>query len=130
MQLDTEKKELTVDGEPVKLTPIEYKIIELFLNNLGRVFSIDEIYEKVWNEPSFNADNVVAVHIRLHSGKNRNQPKGAKIFEGGVGDWMSKSTGSKIFAVISLLLAPFLLMGGLFSAGKSHSPEGVPVLCA
>ena len=64
LRLDTDKKELTVDEDVIKLTPIEYKIVELFMNNLGRVFSIDEIYEKVWNEPSFNADNVVAVHIR------------------------------------------------------------------
>lgn len=85
MQLDTEKKELTVDGEPVKLTPIEYKIIELFLNNLGRVFSIDEIYEKVWNEPSFNADNVVAVHIRRIREKieiNPKEPKYLKVVWG------------------------------------------------
>lgn len=85
MQLDTDKKELTVDGEPVKLTPIEYKIIELFMNNLGRVFSIDEIYEKVWNEPSFNADNVVAVHIRRIREKieiNPKEPKYIKVVWG------------------------------------------------
>ncbi len=85
MQLDTEKKELTVDGEAVKLTPIEYKIVELFMNNLGRVFSIDEIYEKVWNEPSFNADNVVAVHIRRIREKieiNPKEPKYLKVVWG------------------------------------------------
>ena len=75
MELDTDKKELTVDGEPIKLTPIEYKILELFMNNLGRVFSINEIYEKVWNEPSFNADNVVAVHIRRIREKIEINPK-------------------------------------------------------
>ena len=57
-------KEVLVDGEPVRLTPIEYKILHLLMQNQGRVFSIDEIYEKVWNEPSFNAENTVAVHIR------------------------------------------------------------------
>lgn len=85
LQLDTEKKELTVDGEPVKLTPIEYKILELLLNHLGRVFSIDEIYEKVWNEPSFNADNVVAVHIRRIREKieiNPKEPKYLKVVWG------------------------------------------------
>ena len=75
LQLDTDKKELTVDEEAIKLTPIEYKIVELFMNNLGRVFSIDEIYEKVWNEPSFNADNVVAVHIRRIREKIAINPK-------------------------------------------------------
>ena len=85
MELDTDKKELTVDGEPIKLTPIEYKIIELFMNNLGRVFSINEIYEKVWNEPSFNADNVVAVHIRRIREKieiNPKEPKYLKVVWG------------------------------------------------
>ena len=75
LRLDTDKKELTVDEEAIKLTPIEYKIVELFMNNLGRVFSIDEIYEKVWNEPSFNADNVVAVHIRRIREKIEINPK-------------------------------------------------------
>jgi len=85
MQLDNEKKELTVDGEAVKLTPIEYKIVELFMNHLGRVFSIDEIYERVWNEPSFNADNVVAVHIRRIREKieiNPKEPKYLKVVWG------------------------------------------------
>lgn len=85
MSLDIDKKELTVDGEPVKLTPIEYKIIELFMSNLGRVFSINEIYEKVWNEPSFNADNVVAVHIRRIREKieiNPKEPKYLKVVWG------------------------------------------------
>ena len=85
LQLDTDKKELTVDEEAIKLTPIEYKIVELFMNNLGRVFSIDEIYEKVWNEPSFNADNVVAVHIRRICEKieiNPKEPKYLKVVWG------------------------------------------------
>lgn len=85
LRLDTDKKELTVDEEAIKLTPIEYKIVELFMNNLGRVFSIDEIYEKVWNEPSFNADNVVAVHIRRIREKieiNPKEPKYLKVVRG------------------------------------------------
>ena len=85
LRLDTDKKELTVDEEAIKLTPIEYKIVELFMNNLGRVFSIDEIYEKVWNEPSFNADNVVAVHIRRIREKieiNPKEPKYLKVVWG------------------------------------------------
>ena len=85
LRLDTDKKELTVDEEAIKLTPIEYKIVELFMNNLGRVFSVDEIYEKVWNEPSFNADNVVAVHIRRIREKieiNPKEPKYLKVVWG------------------------------------------------
>ena len=68
-------KEVLVDGEPVRLTPIEYKILPLLMQNQGRVFSIDEIYEKVWNEPSFNAENTVAVHIRHIREKIEINPK-------------------------------------------------------
>mgnify|MGYP005787021389 FL=1 len=62
--LEEEMKQVSLHGEPIKLTPIEYKIVELLMKNAGRVFSIHEIYEKVWNEPSYNAENTVAVHIR------------------------------------------------------------------
>ncbi|MCC3357884.1 response regulator transcription factor [Bacillus sp. REN16] len=64
LTLDQAAKEVAVHGEPVKLTPIEYKIVELLMTNAGRVFSITEIYERVWKEPSYNAENTVAVHIR------------------------------------------------------------------
>ncbi|MCT2535163.1 response regulator transcription factor [Aquibacillus koreensis] len=64
LTLDQSAKEVKVDGEQVKLTPIEYKIVELLMTHAGRVFSIDEIYERVWNEPGYNAENTVAVHIR------------------------------------------------------------------
>jgi DNA-binding response OmpR family regulator len=64
LTLDTQSKEVTVHGELIKLTPIEYKIVELLMKNAGRVFSIDEIYERVWKEPNYNAENTVAVHIR------------------------------------------------------------------
>lgn len=64
LTLDSAAKEVAVHGEPVKLTPIEYKIVELLMTNAGRVFSINEIYERVWNEPNFNAENTVAVHVR------------------------------------------------------------------
>lgn len=75
LELNLESKELKVDGEIVKITPIEYKIIKLLLQNKGRVFSIDEIYEKVWNEESFNVDNTVAVHIRRIREKIEINPK-------------------------------------------------------
>ena len=63
LTLDQSAKEVTAHGEVVKLTPIEYKILELLMTNAGRVFSINEIYERVWNEPGYNAENTVAVHI-------------------------------------------------------------------
>ena len=62
--VDDERKEVTVDGEPVKLTPIEYRILLLLVQNPGRVFSISQIYERIWNEEAMSGDNTVAVHIR------------------------------------------------------------------
>lgn len=75
LELDGGTKEVFVDGESVKLTPIEFKILELLLKNKGRVFSMEEIYEKVWNEPSYNVDNTVAVHIRRIREKIEINPK-------------------------------------------------------
>jgi DNA-binding response OmpR family regulator len=62
--LDDERKTVTLDGEDVRMTPVQYRILLLLMKNVGRVFSIDEIYERVWNEVPYNADNTVAVHIR------------------------------------------------------------------
>lgn len=73
--LDMDSKEVTLDGEAVKLTPIEYKITELLMTNAGRVFSIGEIYQRVWNEPAYNAENIVAVHIRKIREKIETDPK-------------------------------------------------------
>ena len=75
LELNTSTKEVKVDGEIVKITPIEFKILKLLLSNKGRVFSIDEIYEKVWNEESFNVENTVAVHIRRIREKIEINPK-------------------------------------------------------
>ena len=61
--INDDTKEVTVDGESVKLTPIEYNILLLLVRNCGRVFSIDQIYESIWNEEAIGADNTVAVHI-------------------------------------------------------------------
>lgn len=83
--IDTEAKTVTIDGEPVKLTATEYGIIELLMCNLNRVFSIDEIYERVWKEPGFNAENTVAVHIRRIREKieiNPKEPKYLKVVWG------------------------------------------------
>ena len=75
LELNTSTKEVKVDGFNVKVTPIEYRILELLLRNKGRVFSIDEIYEKVWKEESFNVENTVAVHIRRIREKIEINPK-------------------------------------------------------
>ena len=68
-------KEVTVDGEIVKLTPIEYNILLLLVKNQGKVFSIDQIYESIWNEDAIGADNTVAVHIRHIREKIEINPK-------------------------------------------------------
>ncbi|MFQ6390117.1 response regulator transcription factor [Priestia aryabhattai] len=73
--LDIEAKSVTLDGVFIKLTPIEYKIVELLMKNAGRVFSIHDIYEGVWNEPGYNAENTVAVHIRKIREKIEIEPK-------------------------------------------------------
>ena len=62
--VNTENKTVKVDGEDVRLTPIEYKILELLVRNRGRVFSAEDIYSNVWNEETVVGDNTIAVHIR------------------------------------------------------------------
>ncbi len=62
--LDDRTKQVTVDGELVNLTPLEYSILKLFMSHPGQVFSTAQIYEKVWNDPIYGSDNTVAVHIR------------------------------------------------------------------
>lgn len=73
--MNNDLKEVTVDGEAVKLTPIEYNILLLMLKNQGRVFSIEQIYENIWNEEAIGADNTVAVHIRHIREKIEINPK-------------------------------------------------------
>lgn len=81
LSLNLDAKEVKLNGEPVKLTPIEYKITELLLKNAGRVFSINEIYELVWNEEAYNAENVVAVHIRKIREKIEADPKNPRYLK-------------------------------------------------
>ena len=64
IELDDGAKSVRVDGEPVCLTPIEYNILKLLMENPGRVYSSRELYETVWQEPSYGSEGVVAVHIR------------------------------------------------------------------
>lgn len=79
--LNQESKEVTLEGEPLKLTPTEFKITELFMRNQGRVFSIPEIYERVWQEPAYNAENIVAVHIRKIREKMEADPKNPRYIK-------------------------------------------------
>lgn len=73
--IDDDLKQVTVDGETVKLTPIEYNILLLLVKNQGKVFSINQIYESIWNEDAIGADNTVAVHIRHIREKIEINPK-------------------------------------------------------
>lgn len=75
LSINDEQKEVTVDGEPVRLTPIEYNILLLLVKNQGKVFSIDQIYESIWNEDAIGVDNTVAVHIRHIREKIEINPK-------------------------------------------------------
>lgn len=75
LKINDDLKEVTVDGEAVKLTPIEYNILLLLMKNQGRVFSINQIYESIWNEDAIGADNTVAVHIRHIREKIEINPK-------------------------------------------------------
>lgn len=92
LMLNRTTKEVTVEGEDVRLTPTEFKILELLMLHKGRVFSIEDIYEKVWNDAPFNADNAVAVHIRRIREKIEINPKDPKYVKvvWGIGYKMEK----------------------------------------
>ena len=84
LELNEEAVEVTVDGKPVKLTPLEFKILLLLMKNSGRVFSAEEIYERVWNEQAINTDTIM-VHIRKIREKievNPREPKYLKVVWG------------------------------------------------
>jgi len=81
LTLDPDAKEVRLNGEPVRLTPIEYGIVELLMTHAGRVFSIGEIYERVWKEPGFRAENTVAVHIRKIREKIEIDPKNPRYLK-------------------------------------------------
>ncbi|MGN0402697.1 MAG: response regulator transcription factor [Acetatifactor sp.] len=83
--INDETKQVTVDDEPVKMTPIEYNILLLLMKNQGKVFSIDQIYESIWNEDAIGVDNTVAVHIRHIREKieiNPREPRYLKVVWG------------------------------------------------
>ena len=73
--MNNDLRKVTVDGEEVKLTPIEYNILLLLMKNQGKVYSISQIYENIWNEEAIGADNTVAVHIRHIREKIEINPK-------------------------------------------------------
>jgi len=81
LTIDDNHKSVTVDGENVRLTPLEYKIALLLIRHPGRVFSIDEIYERVWGEDAFCADNAIAVHIRRIREKIEIDPKNPRYLK-------------------------------------------------
>jgi len=80
LEMDTESKEFTVDGERVRLTPMEYKILNLLLSYPGRVFPAEEIYERIWNETAVNTDTIM-VHIRKIREKIEINPKNPKYLK-------------------------------------------------
>ena len=85
LSVNTESKTVKVDGEPVRLTPVEYKILELLARNRGRVFSAEDIYSNVWNEQNVVNDNTIAVHVRHIREKieiNPKEPKYLKVVWG------------------------------------------------
>ena len=85
LTINDDTKEVFVDDEPIKLTPIEYNILLLLTENAGKVFSIDEIYKQIWNEEAIGADNTVAVHIRHIREKieiNPREPRYLKVVWG------------------------------------------------
>ena len=84
LELNEETVEVSVDGRPVKMTPLEFKILMLLMKNPGRVFSAEEIYERVWNEQAINTDTIM-VHIRKIREKieiNPKEPKYLKVVWG------------------------------------------------
>ena len=80
IEVNEETVEVFVDGNPVRLTPIEFKILLLLIKNPGRVFSADEIYERIWNEKAINTDTIM-VHIRKIREKIEIDPKNPKYLK-------------------------------------------------
>ncbi len=81
LSVNTETKQVKVDGEEVRLTPVEYKILELMIRNRGRVFSVEDIYQNVWNGQAVVGDNTIAVHVRHIREKIEINPKDPKYLK-------------------------------------------------
>ena len=85
LEINDETKQVTVDGKEIKLTATAYNILKILLENKGKVYSIEQIYENVWNEESYGAENIIAVHIRHIREKieiNPKEPKYLKVIWG------------------------------------------------
>ena len=128
VELDDAAKSVTVDGEPVSLTPIEYNILHLLMRNPNRVFSSSQIYELVWNENAIGSEGSVAVHIRHLPGKNRNQPQRPALYQGRLGpglqdggsEVMEKKEKFKLTEQLWAKILAFVLLGvfaALLAAG-------------
>ena len=81
LEVDDEQKTVTVDGQPIVMTPTEFGILKLLTENAGKVFSMEQIYESVWNEPAYNPENTVAVHVRRIREKIEINPKNPKYLK-------------------------------------------------
>ena len=81
LEIDDDEKTVRVDGEYVTVTPTEFGILKLLTENAGKVFSMEQIYEIVWNEPAYNPENTVAVHIRRIREKIEINPKNPKYLK-------------------------------------------------
>ena len=81
LTIDDGEKTVTIDGEYVTVTPTEFGILKLLTENAGKVFSMEQIYENVWNEPAYNPENTVAVHIRRIREKIEINPKNPKYLK-------------------------------------------------
>lgn len=81
LEVDDNEKKITVDGELIPVTPTEFGILKLLTQNAGKVFSIEQIYESVWNESAYNPENTVAVHIRRIREKIEINPKNPKYLK-------------------------------------------------
>lgn len=81
LRMDDDSRKVTVDGREVRLTPIEYKILALLMREKGKVYSIQQIYETIWNMRAIGADNTIAVHIRHIREKIEHNPKQPKYLK-------------------------------------------------
>ena len=96
LTIDDGEKTVTIDGEYVTVTPTEFGILKLLTENAGKVFSMEQIYENVWNEPAYNPENTVAVHIRRIREKIEINPKNPKYLKvvWGIGYKIEKIDGN------------------------------------
>jgi DNA-binding response OmpR family regulator len=81
LEVDDESKSVALDGEPVAVTPTEFGILRLLTENAGKVFSMERIYEAVWNEPAYSPENTVAVHVRRIREKIEIDPKNPRYLK-------------------------------------------------